>query len=154
MKKENSHKLLTGAVVTGIINAVINGLINWFQVKGQSGIMITSDSISGQEHTVMSGAIILAFTLSVIIASIAYFTVKAEGKPSYFPSAFLLTLRNAFFLFGLIVTLAILWQRLAGSVTVMPAVAATLVGAIAGIVAGVTDYLTKKELLGGDVIRR
>jgi len=146
MNHVHSQKLLSGAVITGIINAVINGIINWFQVKGQAGIKLTTDSISSTEHTVMSGAIILAFTLSVIIASIAYFTVKVEGKPKYFPFAFLVTLRNAFFLFGIFVTMAILWQRFAGTVEVSPLFAACIVGVVAGLVAGVTDYLTKKEL--------
>lgn len=147
MNKVNSEKLIHGAFVTGIINAVINGIINWFQVSGKSEILLTVDSISNREHTVMSGAIILAFTLSVIIASIGYFTLKMNDKPKYFPTAFVATLKNAFFLFGVFVTLAILWQRFAGSVSVSPVVAAIIVGTIAGIVAGVTDYLTKNEIL-------
>ena len=152
MNKVNSGKLIHGAMVTGIINAVVNGIINWFQVSGKSEIMLTVDSISNKEHTVMGGAIILAFTLSVIIAGIGYFTLKLNEKPKFFPTAFIVIVKNAFFLFGVFVTLAILWQRFAGSVSVSPVMAAIIVGVIAGIVAGVTDYLTKKELLGHHII--
>ncbi len=147
MNKVNSGKLIQGAMATGIINAIINGIINWFQVSGNSEIMLTVDSISNKEHTVMGGAIILAFVLSVIITSIGFFTMKLRSRPKYFPTAFFLTFRNAFFLFGLFVTIAILWQRFVGSVSVSPVMAAIVVGAIAGIVAGVSDYLTKKELI-------
>ena len=147
MNKVNPEKLIHGAIVTGIINAAVNGIINWFQVSGKPEIMLTVDSISNKEHTVMGGAIILAFVLSVIITSIGFFTMKLPGKPQYFPTAYFLTFRNAFFLFGVFVTLAILWQRFVGSVSVSPVMAAIIVGAIAGIVAGVSDYLTKKELV-------
>jgi hypothetical protein len=152
MNKINSESLIHGAIVTGIINAVINGIINWFQVSGKPEILLTVDSISNKEHTVMGEAIILAFTLSVIIASIGYFTLKLNDKPNYFPTAFKVTVKNAFFLFGVFVTLAILWQRFAGSVSVSPVMAAIIVGVIAGIVAGVTDYLTKRELLDHHII--
>ena len=147
MKEITSNKLIHGALVTGLINAVINGLINWFQVKGHTGILLTNDSITNKVPTVMGGAIILAFTLSVIMATIGYFTLKIPNKPGYFPKAFLLTFRNAFFLFGVFITLAILWQRLMGSIEVSPVISAVIVGIIAGLVAGVTDFLTKRELI-------
>lgn len=143
----DTRKLIRGSILTGIINALINGIINWFQVKGEALVRITVDSISNNEHTVMGGAVMLALILSVIIASIAWLTTKAAGKPRFFPVALLLILKNALFLFGLFITLAILWQRFAGSMEVTPAIAAALTGVFAGLVAGVTDYLTKKELL-------
>jgi len=139
-------RLLHGAVISGGINAVINGIIHWFQVKGQPLISLTADSISNQEHTVMGSAIILAFTLSVIIACISWFTFKESGKPKFFTGGIFLILKNALFLFGLFITLAILWQRFVGTVEVTPFIAALIVGLIAGVVAGLTEYLTKKEL--------
>ena len=141
-----SGRLLHGAVISGGINAVINGIIHWFQVKGQSLISVTVDSISNKEHTVMGSAVILAFMLSFIIACISWFTYKESGKPNFFPRGFFLILKNAFFLFGVFVTIAILWQRFAGTVEVTPFIAAVIVGLIAGVVAGMTDYLTKNEL--------
>ena len=50
--------LVKAALMSGGINAVINGLINWFQVKGKSEIFLTVDSISTTEHTVLGGAVI------------------------------------------------------------------------------------------------
>lgn len=147
MKSIPSHHLLKGAVITGILNALINGIINWFQVRQQDSILITADAISNREHTVMGSAVMLALMLSVIIASIAWFTMKDPVKPKFFPGVFLLILKNALFLFGTFVTVAILWQRYAGSVEVTPITAAILTGVFAGIVAGMTDYLTRKELL-------
>lgn len=147
MNTENPTKLLHGAIVSGIINAFINGIINWFQIKSQTAVFLSVDSISNKEHTVLGGAIILVFTLSFIIATISWFTLKVKNKPNYFPKVFLLALKNAIFLFGLFITLAILWQRVAGTMQVTPLVAAILVGIIAGIAAGAADYMTKTGIL-------
>jgi hypothetical protein len=147
MESQGTSKLIQGGLATGIINALINGIINWFQVRGQSSVRITVDSISNNDHTVMGGAVLLALLLSVIIASIAWLTIKVQDKPRFFPGVAMLILKNAFFLFGLFIVLAILWQRFAGSVEVAPVIAAILTGIFAGIVAGVTDFLTRRELI-------
>jgi hypothetical protein len=143
----HSANMTTAAIFTGAINAVINGIINWFQVKGKTELFLTVDSISTTEHTVMGGAVILATSLAIILTSIGYFTMKVPDKPAYFPKAFFLTLKNAFFTFGIITILSILLQRYAGSITVTPIVAAIIVALIAGLVAGIIDFMTKKELL-------
>ena len=142
-----TERILHGAILSGGINAVINGIIHWFQVKGDSSIKVTVDSISEKTHTVMGSAVLLAFILSVIIACISWFTFKESGKPKFIIGGLFLILKNAFFLFGLFITMAILWQRFVGTVEVTPCVAAVIVGLIAGIAAGMTDYLTKKELI-------
>jgi len=46
--------ILKGAIITGIINAIINGLINWFQLSDSKTINLTIDSISSEEHTVLA----------------------------------------------------------------------------------------------------
>ena len=139
--------LLKGAMVSGLLNAVINGLINWFQVRGKTEIYLTVDSITNTEHTVLGGAVILAASLAAILTLISYFTLKSDNKPPFYPKALLLTLRNAFFAFGVMVTLSIIIQRTAGSVLVSPLTAVIIVGIIAGVVAAVVDYMTKTELL-------
>jgi hypothetical protein len=143
----HSANMATAAVFTGVINAVINGIINWFQVKDKAELFLTVDSISTKEHTVLGGAVILATSLAIILTSIGYFTLKAPGKPAFFPKAFFLMLKNAFFTFGIITILSILLQRYAGSVSVTPVAAAIIVALIAGLVAGIMDFMTKKELL-------
>jgi len=139
--------LLKGAMVSGLLNAVINGLINWFQVRGKTEIYLTVDSITNTEHTVLGGAVILAASLAAILTLISYFTLKSDNKPPFYPKALLLTLRNAFFAFGVMVTLSIIIQRTAGSVLISPLTAVIIVGIIAGVVAAVVDYMTKTELL-------
>ena len=143
----HSNKIIKAAIFSGVLNALINGIINWFQVKDKTDLFLTVDSISTGGHTVLGGAVILATSLAIILTSIGYFTFKAPNKPAYFPRVFLLTLKNAFFTFGIIVTLSILLQRFAGSISVTPITAALIVAIIAGLVAGVIDYMTKKELL-------
>lgn len=142
--KEN---LMKGALMGGLINAIINGGINWFQVKGKTDLYLTVDAITNTEHTVLGGAVMLAASLAAILTMISYFTVKSPHKPPFYPKALLLTVRNAFFAFGVMVTISILIQRIAGSVAVSPFTSIVIVGLVAGVVAGVVDYMTKKELL-------
>jgi hypothetical protein len=145
--KDSNSNHLTPALASGIINALINGLINWFQVRGKDELYLTVDSITNHEHTVLGGAVLLAATLAAILTMISYATVKSPGKPPFFPKALLLTARNAFFAFGVLVTLSIIIQRFAGSIAVSPFAAALIVAIIAGLVAGIVDYMTKTELL-------
>ena len=142
-----NNNLFKAAFTGGIINALINGSINWFQVKGKTDLFLTVDSISAGSHTVLGGAVILATTLAMILTSIGYFTFKMPDKPPYFPKVFLRTLKNGFFTFGLMVSISILIQRIIGSVSVSPIGSAIIVAIIAGLVAGTIDYMTKKELL-------
>jgi hypothetical protein len=145
----NVHKtnMAAAALFTGAANAVINGIINWFQVKDKTELFLTVDSISTNEHTVLGGAVILATSLALILTSIGYFTLKVPDKPAFFPKVFLLMLKNALFTFGTLTILSILLQRYAGSISVTPVAAAVIVALIAGLVAGIIDFMTKKELL-------
>jgi len=143
----NTEHLMKGALAGGVINAIINGAINWFQVKGKTEIFITVDAISNTVHTVLGGAVILATSLAAILTLISYFSVKSPQKPPFYPKMLLLTLRNTFFAFGVMVTLSIIIQRIAGSVAVSPITSVLIVALVAGVVAGMVDYMTKKELL-------
>jgi O-antigen/teichoic acid export membrane protein len=143
-KKED---LMKGALASGFINAVINGVINWFQVKGKTELFLTVDAITNTEHTVLGGAVMLAASLAAILTIIGYFTVKSPDKPPFYPKALILTLKNTFFAFGVMVTVSILIQSIAGSIAVTPFTGVVIVGLVAGVVAGVVDYMTKKELL-------
>lgn len=143
----HSAELRKADLFSGALNALINGIINWFQVKGKTDLFLTVDSISTGGHTVLGGAVIAATTLAIILTSIGYFTFKAPNKPSYFPRVFLLTLKNGFFTFGILVSLSILLQRFAGSIAVSSLTSAIIIAIIAGLVAGVIDYMTKNELL-------
>jgi putative flippase GtrA len=126
---------------------VINGVIAWFGVRHAESILLTDNQISSTEHTVFAGAVVTAISLAFILSSIAYFTWKIPGKPSYFPKVLLTCLRHTIFTFGLVVALAILIQRYAGSVPVSPFMAALITGIIAGVTAGMVTYLTQAELI-------
>jgi len=143
----SKEHLLKGALMGGIINAIINGVINWFQVKGKTELYLTVDAITNTEHTVLGGAVILAASLAAILTIISYFTVKSPDKPPFYPRALLITLKNTFFAFGVMVTISILIQRIAGAIVVTPFTGVVIVGLVAGVVAGLVDYMTKKELL-------
>ncbi|MGL5112958.1 MAG: hypothetical protein ACRC6O_10015, partial [Flavobacterium sp.] len=93
-------EILKGAIASGVINGIINGMINWFQLDKSSTISLTTDSISSQEYTVFGEAVVLGTSLAFILTSIAFFTIKIENKPSYFPSVFSLALKNTIFVFG------------------------------------------------------
>jgi hypothetical protein len=136
-----------GAITGGVINAIINGLIYWFQVKDKSKILLTDNLISSAEHTVFASAVPLATSLAFILTSVAYFTIKTTNKHPYFPKVFLLALKNAVFAFGIVTIVAILLQRFTGSVSVTPLIATLISGGIAGLVAYEVNYLTHKEII-------
>jgi hypothetical protein len=139
--------LKKGAIVGGLINAVINGAIYWFQVKDKSEVLLTDNLISSTEHTVFASAVPLAASLAFILSSIAYFSTKDPAKPPYFPKVFLLALKNTVFAFGSVTIFGILLQRFAGSISVLPLNATLITGLIAGIVSAIVDYSTKKQIL-------
>lgn len=144
-------KVRSGALANGMINMVINGAISWFGVRNLDQVLLTENQISSPTHTVFSGAVVTAISLAFILSVIAYFTWKMPGKPAFFPRVLLISLRHTVFTFGLVVGLAILIQRYAGSVAVSPLSAALITGLIAGLTAGMVTYLTQKELINTKV---
>ncbi|MEM8521361.1 hypothetical protein [Flavobacterium sp. PL12] len=74
----------------------------------------------------------------------AYFTIK-EKKVKFFPTAFWLVIKNGFFTFGVITSLAVIWQKNMGTIEVSLVTALIIIGLIAGLISGVINYLTLKE---------
>ncbi len=142
-----NKELLKGSLLTALINACMNGTINWFSVRDLVEIPLTHDLISTEADTVFSGVVSLATSLAFILTTISFLTFKIPNKPRYFPKVFFLALRNSFFVFGVVVAIAILVQRMAGTVMITPIESALVSGVFAGIVGGTVDYLTKKELI-------
>lgn len=141
MKK---NALLKSSVITGITNAAINGGIQYFFLKGRTSIPITVDSITNNEDTVLGSVVILALILAMILTMVSYFGVKEE-KIKFFPQALLLTIKHGFFTFGVLTSLAVLWQKYMGEVEVSTISALFIIGITAGIVAGIVHYLTIKH---------
>ena len=143
MIDSEKQKLIKGAVTTGITNAVINGGIQYFFLRGTTPIPISVDSITNTEHTVLGTAVVLAVTLAMILTAVSYLTIK-ETKVPFFPSAFWLVLKHGFFTFGMVTAFAVLWQHMFGTIEVSLLSALIIIGAIAGIIAGIIEYLTIK----------
>lgn len=144
MDKEKKSKLMKGAVITGVINAFINGGIQYFLLKGKSVISISVDSITNNVETVLGTAVMLAITLSMILTLVAYFGIK-EKKAAFFPTTFLLALKHGFVTFGILTSLSVVWQKYVGTVEVSLVSALIIIGVIAGIVSGFVNYFTLKE---------
>ena len=136
-----SSAIAKGAAISGVINAVINGAIQWYLLKGHAPLPLTVDSITNDEHTVFGAAVPLAVSLAMILTAVAYQTVKAP-KPPFFPTFLWMTVKHGFFALGVIVTFAVLWQRSLGSIDVSLTTAVLILGLVAGLVAGVVNYMT------------
>lgn len=141
ISRHKKRKLLKGATTTGVVNAIVNGVIQYFILRGTAPIPVSVDSISNTEHTVLGAAVALAVTLAMILTAVSYFKIKAERVP-FFPTAFLLVLKHGFFTFGVVVAIAVLWQRFVGTIEVSLLPAVIWIGVIAGIISAIVEYLT------------
>jgi hypothetical protein len=132
---------MKGAVLSGVINAVINGAIQWYLLKGHAPLPLTVDGITNDEHTVFGAAVPLAVSLAMILTAVAYQTVKF-ARPRFFPTFLWMTVKHGFFVLGLVITFAVFWQRIFGTIEVSLAMAVVILGVIAGLVSGVVNYMT------------
>ena len=98
--------ILKGAVLSGIINAVINGGIQWYLLADSADLPLTVDGITNEETTVFGAAVPLAVSLAMIL------------------------------------TFAVLWQRVMGSVLVSLPAAVLILGLVAGLVSAMVNYMT------------
>lgn len=145
------------SLLPGAINAIINGVIAYFSFRTQDAVPMTLDLISSEQHTVWGEGVTLAFALGAILSIVtakvfAKHVAKTHAELSarlQFPIPFLLKVAfgNAIALFGWFVALAVLWQRVIGTVMVGPVMAAILVGLLAGIITVIVEMRTKRTLL-------
>ncbi len=142
----SSPDILRGALVSGAINAVINGVIQVFLLRGGVSIPLSVDSISAGTHTVLGSAVPLAVSLAMILTAVAHWTLKGPKRP-FFPTTLWLVVKHGLFAFGAVVAGAVVWQRLAGTVEVSEAAAVILLALVAGIVSAVVNYMTIFEIV-------
>lgn len=133
-----SRETLKGAILSGAIQA--------FLLWGKGPIPLSVDAISAGTHTVLASAVPLAVSLAMILTAVAHWTLKAPKKP-FVPTTLWLIVKHGLFAFGAVVTAAVLWQRAAGTVEVSMGVAVVLLGAVAGLVAGVVNYMTISKII-------
>lgn len=138
--------ILKGALVSGAINAVINGVIQFFLLRGSDSIPLSVDSISAGTHTVLGSAVPLAVSLAMILTAVAHWTLKGSKTP-FFPATLWLVVEHGLFAFGAVVAGAVVWRRLAGTVEVSVATAVVLLALVAGIVSAVVNYMTISEIV-------
>ncbi|MFB2939438.1 permease [Aerosakkonemataceae cyanobacterium BLCC-F154] len=146
------------AIVSGIINAVINGIIGWFMFQGKAAIPMTVDTISTHEKTVFSSGVMTAFMLSLILGAIAFFNFGKKAKNLQLAPVELLdrpffffglrtVLFYSLFAFGTAALVALFWQKFLGTILVTPLIAAIILGLIAGVAAWFINAAVMKEML-------
>mgnify|MGYP006270276763 CR=1 FL=1 len=145
----NRSDILKGAALSGVINAVINGAIQFFLLRGDTSIPLTVDSIGTETHTVLGASVPLAVSLAMILTAVAHWTTKGPKKP-FFPTTLWLVIKHGLFAFGAIVAAAVLWQRYVGTVEVGIATAVIFLGIVAGVVSAVVNYMTISEIVERD----
>ena len=138
----NKSEIMKGAVLNGVINAVINGAIQYFILRGHEGpIPMTVDSIGTDTHTVLGSSVPLAVSLAMILTAVAHWTTKGPKKP-FVPTTLWLVIKHGLFAFGTIVAAAVMWQRTFGTVEVGLGTAVLLLGIVAGLIAAIVNYMT------------
>lgn len=136
------HKLaVRDALIAGASTFVIDGIIQFFSLRGKTPIAISVDSITNNAHTVLGSSVALALLLAVLMTLINYFKIKGPKVP-FFPNVFWLMIRHGFFTFGVFTSLSVLWQRWFGTIEIGLIPAVLMIALIAGIVSATINYLT------------
>ena len=120
--------------------------MNWFQVNTNEIILLTQDSITSDQNTVIGASVALAVSMAFMLTTISFFTSKVQNKPPYFPKVFFLAVKHSIFSFGVILILGVLIQNFFGSIQLSRMGSALTTGLIAWIVAFIVNYETKKTL--------
>ena len=139
-------EILKGAALGGVINAVINGAIQFFLLRGSGPMPLTVDSIGTETHTVLGASVPLAVSLAMILTAVAHWTTKAPKKP-FVPTTLWLVVKHGLFAFGAVVAGAVMWQRFMGTVEVGLGPSVLILGLVAGVVAAVVNYMTISEIV-------
>ena len=138
--------ILKGALISGAINAVINGAIQVFLLRGDAPLPLTVDSIGTETHTVLGASVPLAVSLAMILTAVAHWTTKGPKKP-FFPTTLWLVIKHGLFAFGAVVAGAVMWQRIMGTVEVSLGTAVLILGIVAGVVSAVVNYMTISQIV-------
>lgn len=137
------------AIISGVVNAAINGAIQAYLLWGQASVPMSVDAISAGTHTVLGSAVPLAVSLAMILTAVAHWTLKGPKKP-FVPTTLWLIVKHSLLAFGTLVAAAVVWQRVLGTVDVSVATAVLMLATVAGIVAGLVNYMTISEVVERD----
>lgn len=147
MKAPTQSDIVKASLIQAAINTVINGVINYFMVRGKDTHLITTDSITSGSDTVIGHSVFTAVLLAVIFTLLGFKSQRKHLPGVTWGQVGSLAVKNAIYAFGLMVILGVLWQKMFPNVTVGTMGAATLAGLIAGAVSGITNYSTLSRLL-------
>lgn len=139
--------IVKASLIQAGVNTVINGIINYFMIRGTDVHAITADSITSDGGDTVVGHSVFTAVILAIIFTLLGFNGQKKHLPgiSWFEVGGL-ALRNAVYAFGVIVILGVLWQRIFPDLTVETVGAAAIAGLIAGAVSGMTNYHTLSRL--------
>ena len=144
------------------VNAAINGAIAWSAFSASGSVPLSMDSIGSPGVTALGNAATVAFSLTLIIT---FFVFRSGARKStvapavlrgmpFAPTGLGIVLSNTLLAFGAFVAIAVLWQRLAGTVEVAPLGATLIVAIVAGLATAFAEWRTKREMLGRAVAWR
>ncbi|MBL9152494.1 MAG: hypothetical protein JNK37_08420 [Verrucomicrobiales bacterium] len=139
-------EIVKASVVQAAINAVVNGVINYFMIRGTEVHLVTADSITSGNDTVVGHAVITAMILAVIFTLLGFKAHRKHLPEVGWRRVCGLAMHNAIYAFGLMIIAGVLWQKLFPNITVGTVGAATIAGLIAGAVSGITHYGTLTRL--------
>lgn len=138
--------IVKASLVQVAVNTVINGAISYFMIRGNDVHLITSDSISAGNDSVIGHAVFTAVILAIIFTLMGFQGHRMQLTGVTWREVGVLAVMNAIYAFGLMVILGVLWQKVSPNVVVGTVGAATIAGLIAGVVSGVTNYCTLSRL--------
>ena len=158
MKFSTEPPRLADGLVGGAINGAINGAISWSAFKGSEQVPLSVDSIAAPGITALGNAATVVFALTFIFTTISFFTFRAAARKSgiappglsalsYWPHGLRIALLNTLLAFGGFVALAVLWQRLIGTVVTGPLGATLVVALVAMGATMVAGWRTSREML-------
>lgn len=141
--------ILKGSIIQAVVNTVINGVINYFMIRGKDLHAVTADSItSGGGDTVVGHAVLTAVILAVIFTVLGFKSHRAHLPGVTWGEVARLAAKNAVFALGAVIVIGVLWQKVFPDLTVGTFTAASIAGLIAGAVSGITNQATLTTLLG------
>lgn len=139
--------LVKASLIQAGVNTVINGVINYFMIRGNDVHRITGDSITSGNDTVVGHAVFTAVILAVIFTLLGFHSHRKQLPGVTWREVGDLAVMHAIQAFGLMVILGVLWQKLFPNLGIGTPGAAVIAGGIAGVVVGITHYNTLSRLV-------
>lgn len=139
--------IVTPSLVQAVVNAIINGVISYFMLRGEVAHAITADSITQGSDTVIGHSVFTAMILAVVFTIMGFRSHRGRYPDVTRGAIAWMAAKNAIYAFGLVVIAGVLWQRAFPDVLVGTVTAASIAGLIAGAVSGITNYSTLSRLL-------